>query len=68
MVPGLMLMTPLEVLIQKLGTVGFLMKGTTSSFTKVTLSPTVTWGQCYKTFFVHNLRIFVISPWQAFST
>ncbi len=29
------------------------------------------WGQCYKTFFVRDLRIFVISesvcPWQAFS-
>jgi hypothetical protein len=31
---------------------------------------TDTLGQCYKTFFVHNLRIFLISysvcPWQAF--
>jgi hypothetical protein len=27
----------------------------------VTTEMTTTWGQCYKTFFVRNLRIFVIS-------
>ncbi len=37
--------------------------------TVFTLNP---WVQCYKTFYVHNLRMFVLSwsvcPWQAFPT
>jgi hypothetical protein len=31
---------------------------------------TLIWGQCYKTFYVRNLRIFILSysvcPWQGF--